>query len=46
MNQCIKFFDEYDAIKAKESGVKHFVFMNTVKVYGEETELLSWNRDF
>ena len=23
--------------KAKESGVKHFVFMSTVKVYGEET---------
>ena len=34
------------AKKAKESGVKHFVFMSTVKVYGEETELLSWNRDF
>ena len=26
------------ATKAKESGVKHFVFMSTVKVYGEETE--------
>ncbi len=26
------------AKKAKESGVKHFVFMSTVKVYGEETE--------
>ena len=26
------------AIKAKERGVKHFVFMSTVKVYGEETE--------
>lgn len=25
------------ARKAKESGVKHFVFMSTVKVYGEET---------
>lgn len=25
------------ANKAKESGVKHFVFMSTVKVYGEET---------
>ncbi|MCG3701754.1 NAD-dependent epimerase/dehydratase family protein [Aliarcobacter butzleri] len=25
------------AKKAKESGVKHFVFMSTVKVYGEET---------
>jgi len=26
------------AKKAKGSGVKHFVFMSTVKVYGEETE--------
>ena len=26
------------AQKAKDSGVKHFVFMSTVKVYGEETE--------
>ena len=26
------------AKKAKENGVKHFVFMSTVKVYGEETE--------
>lgn len=26
------------AKKAKESGVKHFVFMSTVKVYGEETD--------
>ncbi|CAM4017802.1 NAD-dependent epimerase/dehydratase family protein [Arcobacter cloacae] len=26
------------AKNAKESGVKHFVFMSTVKVYGEETE--------
>lgn len=25
------------AKRAKESGVKHFVFMSTVKVYGEET---------
>ncbi len=25
------------ARKAKESGVKHFIFMSTVKVYGEET---------
>lgn len=25
------------AIKAKESGVKHFIFMSTVKVYGEES---------
>ena len=25
------------ANKAKESGVKHFIFMSTVKVYGEET---------
>ncbi|MGM0520229.1 MAG: hypothetical protein ACQERD_11385 [Campylobacterota bacterium] len=23
---------------AKESGVKHFVFMSTIKVYGEETD--------
>ncbi|WP_323668418.1 NAD-dependent epimerase/dehydratase family protein [Aliarcobacter butzleri] len=39
--------DEYERVnvtqtlklakKAKESGVKHFVFMSTVKVYGEET---------
>ena len=39
--------DEYEKVnvtqtlqlakKAKESGVKHFVFMSTVKVYGEET---------
>ncbi|MEN5386598.1 NAD-dependent epimerase/dehydratase family protein [Aliarcobacter skirrowii] len=26
------------AKKAKKSGVKHFVFMSTVKVYGEETD--------
>ena len=26
------------AEKAKESGVKHFIFMSTVKVYGEETD--------
>jgi UDP-glucose 4-epimerase len=26
------------AKKAKESGVRHFVFMSTVKVYGEETD--------
>lgn len=26
------------AKKAKETGVKHFVFMSTVKVYGEETD--------
>jgi len=26
------------ARKAKESGVKHFIFMSTVKVYGEETD--------
>jgi len=26
------------AKKSKESGAKHFVFMSTVKVYGEETE--------
>ncbi len=26
------------AKKAKESGAKHFVFMSTVKVYGEETD--------
>lgn len=26
------------AKKAKESGVEHFVFMSTVKVYGEETD--------
>jgi UDP-glucose 4-epimerase len=26
------------ARKAKASGIKHFVFMSTVKVYGEETE--------
>ena len=40
--------DEYEKInviqtlelaqKAKESGVKQFVFMSTVKVYGEETD--------
>jgi UDP-glucose 4-epimerase len=27
------------AKKAKESGIKHFVFMSTVKVYGEETDI-------
>lgn len=27
------------AKKAKESGVKHFIFMSTVKVYGEETSI-------
>lgn len=27
------------AMKAKESGVKHFVFMSSVKVYGEETDV-------
>ena len=26
------------AQKAKENGVKHFIFMSTVKVYGEETD--------
>ncbi|MFT5660634.1 MAG: nucleoside-diphosphate-sugar epimerase [Sulfurimonas sp.] len=26
--------------KAKENGVKHFIFMSTVKVYGEETEII------
>jgi len=40
--------EEYDRInveqtlalakRAKESGVKHFIFMSTVKVYGEETD--------
>ena len=28
------------AEKAKESGVKHFIFMSTVKVYGEETDIV------
>lgn len=28
------------AKKAKESGVKHFIFMSTVKVYGEETDTI------
>ena len=28
------------AKKAKESGVGHFIFMSTVKVYGEETNIL------
>ncbi len=28
------------AKKARESGVGHFIFMSTVKVYGEETELI------
>jgi len=27
------------AKKSKDSGVKHFVFMSTVKVYGEETDV-------
>ena len=27
------------ANKAKNSGVKHFIFMSTVKVYGEETDI-------
>lgn len=27
------------AKKAKEKGVKHFIFMSTVKVYGEETDI-------
>lgn len=27
------------AKKAKDSGVKHFIFMSTVKVYGEETNI-------
>jgi UDP-glucose 4-epimerase len=27
------------AKKAKESGIKHFIFMSTVKVYGEETDI-------
>ena len=27
------------AIKAKKSAVKHFIFMSTVKVYGEETQI-------
>jgi len=46
MNGATK--DEYERInvtqtldlatKAKKSGVRHFIFMSTVKVYGEETE--------
>lgn len=28
------------AKKAKESGVKHFIFMSTVKVYGEESDIV------
>jgi len=28
------------AKKAKEQGVKHFIFMSTVKVYGEESEVV------
>lgn len=42
-------FEEYEKInviqtlklanKAKQSGIKHFVFMSTVKVYGEETDI-------
>lgn len=28
------------AKKAKESGVKHFIFMSTVKVYGEESDMV------
>ncbi len=28
------------AKKAKEAGVKHFIFMSTVKVYGEETDIV------
>jgi len=28
------------AQKAKNSGVKHFIFMSTVKVYGEESEIV------
>jgi len=28
------------AKKAKQSGVKHFIFMSTVKVYGEETDIV------
>jgi len=41
--------EEYDKInvqqtldlakKAKKNGVKHFIFMSTVKIYGEETEI-------
>ncbi|MCF6330721.1 MAG: NAD-dependent epimerase/dehydratase family protein [Sulfurimonas sp.] len=27
------------AKKAKKSGIKHFIFMSTVKVYGEETDI-------
>jgi len=27
------------AIKSKESGVKHFIFMSSIKVYGEETDI-------
>lgn len=29
------------AIRAKDSGVKHFIFMSTIKVYGNEVEHLS-----
>jgi UDP-glucose 4-epimerase len=32
------------AKKAKKSGVKHFIFMSTVKVYGEET-FISYNEN-
>ena len=30
---------------AKENGVKHFVFMSTVKVYGEFTKGISWSEN-
>jgi len=33
------------AKKAKESGVKHFIFMSTVKVYGEKTLSKPFNED-
>lgn len=33
------------AQKAKESGVSHFIFMSTVKVYGEETTLIPLNEN-
>lgn len=33
------------AKKAKKAGVKHFVFMSTVKVYGESTHQIAWNEE-
>jgi len=33
------------ALKAKNEGVKHFILMSTIKVYGESTFEIAWNEE-